>query len=252
LRSVGKRVIGVDGIGPDGQIELRADRTVLSAGAIESARLLMLAGIGPAATLAAAGVHPVVDLPVGARFWDHPEWVMPTDWSVATRRPVLEAVLRYRDVEVRPYTGGFIAMTGQSGEGAPDWPHIGVALMRPASRGRVTLVSADPAVPPLIEHRYDSAPDDIVRLGEGVELVHEMMRGTTNLGAPKWSTSQHLCGTAPMGGDTDEGAVVDQRCAVRGVTGLSVVDGSVLPWVTGVGPHATIVMLAHRAAEFFG
>jgi choline dehydrogenase-like flavoprotein len=36
------------------------------------------------------------------------------------------------------------------------------------------------------------------------------------------------------------------------VAGLWVADGSVLPWVTAVGPHATIVMLAHRASEFVG
>ena len=48
----------------------------------------------------------------------------------------------------------------------------------------------------------------------------------------------------------DAAAVVDERCRVRGVDGLWVVDGSVLPAVTGRGPHATIVMLGHRAAEF--
>ena len=45
-------------------------------------------------------------------------------------------------------------------------------------------------------------------------------------------------------------AVVDPRCRVRGVDGLWVVDGSVLPTITSRGPHATIVMLGHRAAEF--
>jgi predicted dehydrogenase (TIGR03970 family) len=253
LRLNGKRIMGVDGLGPGGsRIELRADRTVLAAGAIESARLLMLAGIGPEDMLAEAGIDTLVDLPVGVRFWDHPEWVMATDGHVATRRPVLEVLLLQDDVEIRPYSGGFIAMTGQSGKGTPDWPHLGVALMRPASRGRITLMSADPAVPPLIEHRYDSTPGDIVKLREGVELAREIVGGTTQLGKPRWSTSQHLCGTAPMGCDADENAVVDHRCAVRGVAGLWVADGSVLPWVTGVGPHATIVMLAHRASEFVG
>ena len=48
----------------------------------------------------------------------------------------------------------------------------------------------------------------------------------------------------------DAAAVVDERCRVRGVDGLWVVDGSILPTVTSRGPHATIVMLGHRAAEF--
>jgi choline dehydrogenase-like flavoprotein len=53
-----------------------------------------------------------------------------------------------------------------------------------------------------------------------------------------------------MGDDDDEHAVLDPQCRVRGVDGLWVVDGSVLPSITSRGPHATIVMLAHRAAEF--
>ena len=65
-----------------------------------------------------------------------------------------------------------------------------------------------------------------------------------------WSTSQHLSSTAPMGNDDDAAAVVDPQCRVRGVDGLWVVDGSVLPAITSRGPHATIVMIGHRAAEF--
>jgi choline dehydrogenase-like flavoprotein len=53
-----------------------------------------------------------------------------------------------------------------------------------------------------------------------------------------------------MGGDGDPGAVVDAQCRVRGVESLWVVDGSVLPAITSRGPHATIVMIGHRAAEF--
>ena len=53
-----------------------------------------------------------------------------------------------------------------------------------------------------------------------------------------------------MGGEDDEGAVLDPHCRVRGVDGLWVVDGSVLPAITSRGPHASIVMLAHRASEF--
>ena len=65
-----------------------------------------------------------------------------------------------------------------------------------------------------------------------------------------WSTSQHLCGSAPIGTDADERAVLDLQCRVRGIEGLWVVDGSILPTITSRGPHATIVMIGHRAAEF--
>ena len=237
---VAGRVVGVAGIGPDGPISLDADRVVLSAGAIESAHLLMLSGIGPSATLRELGIPVVSDLPVGQRCWDHPEWVMSTDWIPALRRAVLEVVLLADDIEVRPYTTGFGSPTAS----------IGVGLMRPRAHGRVSLTSADPLVPPRIEHRYDSEPADIAALQEGCDLLAHIVSGTTELGEPTWSTSQHLCGTAPMGVDGDQWAVVDPQCRVLGVPGLWVVDGSVLPRIPGRGPHATIAMIGHRAAEF--
>ena len=125
VRMLGTRAVGIHATGPTGPVDLTADRIVLSAGAIESAHLLMLSGIGPADDLRAAGVVPVADLPVGQRTWDHPEWVMPTTWAVAAGRPVLEALLLDGDLEIRPYTGGFISMVGDGTAGRPDWPHRG-------------------------------------------------------------------------------------------------------------------------------
>ncbi|WP_297729344.1 mycofactocin system GMC family oxidoreductase MftG [Mycobacterium sp.] len=251
LRFSGTAAVGVDAIGPQGQVTLSADRIVLCAGAIESAHLLMLSGIGDEAMLRAAGIPVVAPLPVATSCSDHPEWVLPTNWTVAPGRPVVEVVLSTADgVEIRPYTGGFVAMTGDGTTGHPDWPHIGVALMQPRARGRVTLVSPDPDVPPHIEHRYDSEPDDVAALRQGSELARALAGSATSVGSPVWSTSQHLCGTAPMGVDGDSKAVVDQRCRVLGIEKLWLIDGSVLPIVPSRGPHATIVMLAHRAAEF--
>lgn len=251
LRMSHGRVTGVDALGPGGPITVTADRVVLCSGAIESAHLLMLSGIGEETMLRAAGVDVLAPLPVGTACSDHPEWVLPTTWLVATGRPVLEVVLSTPDdIEIRPYTGGFVAMVGDGTPGHPDWPHVGVALMRPRSRGRVALVSADPLVPPAIEHRYDSEPADVAALQSGCDLAREIVAPTTEVGEPAWSTSQHLCGTAPMGPAGDPTAVVDPRCRVHGVDGLWVIDGSVLPTITSRGPHATIAMLGHRAAEF--
>ncbi|OJZ65332.1 dehydrogenase [Mycobacterium paraffinicum] len=251
LRFAGTAAVGVDAIGPHGPVSITADRIVLCAGAIQTAQLLMLSGIGAEEGLRAVGVPVVAPLPVGTSFSDHPEWVLSTDWAVAPGRPVLEAVLSTADdLEIRPYTGGFVAMTGDGTAGHADWPHIGVALMQPRARGRITLASADPDVAPRIEHRYDSEPSDVSALRAGTELARELVGGTTDVGAPVWSTSQHLCGTAPMGPDTDPRAVVDPRCRVHGIDNLWVIDGSILPSITSRGPHATIVMLGHRAAEF--
>ena len=250
LRIAGDRAVGADCVGPDGAVELTADRIVLSAGAIGSAHLLMLSGIGPQHVLRAAEVPVVVDLPVGASFADHPEWVLPADWSESHGLPPLEAVLTIEDIEIRPYTAGFGAMVRGRRDDPGDQPHIGVALMQPASRGRMMLASSDPDRPPIIEHRYDREPGDVAKLEAGAELARELAGATAEVGAASWSTSQHLASTAPMGVDADTGAVVDNRCRVRGVEGLWVVDGSVLPTITSRGPHATIVMIGHRAAEF--
>ena len=245
------RAIGVDVVGSGGVQRLTAERIVLCCGAIGTAHLLMLSGVGPESMLAAAGVRTVLPAAVGARTIDHPEWVLPTTWTVAPGRPVLEVVLSTADgIEVRPYTGGFITMIGDAATGRPDWPHVGVALMKPRSRGRITLASAQATVPPRIEHRYDTVADDVAALAAGAQLVREIVYGTTELGEPSWSTSQHLCGSAPMGSPGDDGAVLDERCRVRGLDGLWVIDGAALPSIPSRGPHATTVMLAHRAAEF--
>ena len=237
VRFEGGAAIGVEAIGPSGPVVLDASLVVLSAGAIASAQLLMLSGIGPADHLRAMGITVIADLPVGRRSWDHPELVLAAGWEASPRRPVLEAVLTIDDVEIRPYTCGF----------GGEQPKIGVALMRPVAHGSVALASADPLALPVIEHRYDSAASDVAALRDGVALVGEILGRTE---PPAWSTSQHLCGTAPMGHEGDAHAVVDPQCRVRGVSGLRVVDGSVLPGIPSRGPHATIAMVGHRAAEF--
>jgi choline dehydrogenase len=207
-------------VGPTAAMTIDAGHVVLTAGAIGTARLLLQSGIGPGGQIA--------DLPVGQHCWDHPEWIVPTDWKPTGHGPVLEAVLNHADLEIRPYTTGF------------DLPSlgIGVALMRPRARGRVTSER--------IEHRYDSEPGDIAALRDGCELVGEIIGGAA--GEPVWSTSQHLSGTAPMG--TGDDAVVDRQLRVHGVGGLSVADGSILPAPLSRGPHATIAMIGHRAADF--
>ena len=111
----------------------------------------------------------------------------------------------------------------------------------------MALASADPAARPRIEHRYDSEPADVTALRDGCRLVTEMIGARGRLGEPVWGTSQHLAGTAPMG--AGDQAVVDAALRVRGVTNLWVADGSVLPAPLRRGPHATIAMIGHRAAE---
>lgn len=232
----------------DGSV-LSADRIVLCSGAIGSAHLLLLSGIGPSAELEGLGIDVVSGLPVGMHTVDHPEWVIPVSWVPTHDLPPLEAVLTTADgIEVRPYTAGFAAMVHGPEHDPAELPHLGVALMRPHSRGRVRLASADPTVAPVIEHRYDTVAEDVETLRRGAELARELVSHTAEVGEVSWSTSQHLAGTAPMG--TGAGAVLDPTCRVLGVENLWVVDGSIMPAITSRGPHATIAMIGHRAAEF--
>ncbi len=76
LRFSATTAVGVDAIGPGGPVSLSADRIVLCAGAIQSAHLLMLSGVGEEEVLRSAGVKVLMALPVGMGCSDHPEWVM--------------------------------------------------------------------------------------------------------------------------------------------------------------------------------
>ncbi|MGK2854183.1 MAG: mycofactocin dehydrogenase MftG [Microbacteriaceae bacterium] len=239
VRFSGTRAVGVDAVGPSGPVQYAADRVVLSAGAIGTAHLLMVSGCGPADVLSAAGVPVLADLSVGARFSDHPEWVLPVDWPAAGGCTPIEAALAVDGLEIRLYTSGFAQMTGEL---PSDPPHVGVELMRPKVRGRLTIRTADPTVAPVIEHHYDTVAEDVQALRRGADLVCDIAETVAH--QANWSTTQHLCGTAALG------TVLDARCRVLGIDGLWVVDGSIMPTATSRGPHATIAMIGHRAAEF--
>lgn len=239
IRFSGTRAVGVDVVGPSGPVHHSADRIVLCAGAIGTAHLLMISGCGPAEGLTRAGVPVLADLPVGERFSDHPEWVLPVDWPASGGRTPIEAALSVDEVEIRLYTSGFAQMTGEQ---PSDPAHIGVALMRPKARGRLSVRSGDPTLAPLIEHHYDTVTEDVAALRRGADLARDIADIVGR--EANWSTTQHLCGTAPLG------TVLDPQCRVLGIEGLWVADGSIMPTATSRGPHATIVMIGHRAAEF--
>ena len=251
---------------------VRAGEVVLSAGAVGSAHLLLLSGLGPAADLAAAGIDVVADLPgVGTAFSDHPLVYLPY-------RPVeglppsalpLHGVLHARvdpdgrEVEVLPWLRPF------PGDAEP---LVGVGLQHPVARGRLALDPRDPAGPPRLDYRYLREDVDRRGLRAGVRLAAALLAADAFAGtagpstalppvvldddaaldgwiAARTGTAVHLSGTAPMGPDADPGAVVDQHLRVRCVAGLRVVDTSVLPRVPSRGTAATAVALGERAAE---
>ncbi|NUR91160.1 MAG: NAD(P)-binding protein [Nonomuraea sp.] len=152
-------------------------------------------------------------------------------------------------------------------------PHVILALtglVRPASRGHVRLAGTDPLAHPRISANYFAEPRDLERTVDAVELARDIYR--TRAFTDGWKLAEvapgpdvatrdqltawvkantgsyyHFAGSCRMG--TDELAVVDPELRVRGVRGLRVADGSVMPALVSAHPHATIVMIGERAAE---
>jgi len=154
------------------------------------------------------------------------------------------------------------------------WNHsIGCTTLRGASRGQIRLTSADPAAKPALFYNYLQDAADVTRLREATRLAAELLTSDPyrELGAERVSpgdqdldsdpgldkyirehvgTAIHMASTCRMG-ISAETAVVDQHCRVHGVTGLRVVDTSIMPTVVRRCPAATAVMIGERAAAFF-
>jgi choline dehydrogenase len=144
-----------------------------------------------------------------------------------------------------------------------------VAMSQPASRGRLSLRSADPLGPPLIRANYLSESSDLDAMVEGVRLAqalatspaYDALRGDA-VDPPEASRSDavirafirrsadtifHPAGTCAMG--TDRDAVVDPQLRVRGIMGLRVADASIFPVNLNSQIHAACVVIANKCAD---
>lgn len=248
----GTRATGVL-VARQGSVErVAANTVILCSGAVRTPQLLMLSGVGPSEELRLHGISVVLDHPrVGREISDHPEvgvyYSFPDTGGPASP---LEAVLHVDDLEIRPYSAAFDRMIPFHPIGDP---MIGVGLMKPESRGSLSLRSNDPADAPIVRYRYLEAASDRAALAGGVDLVGDMLGGVVPIapgsGDPllgRLGTSLHLSGSCAMG---QGNSVLDDECRVRGIDGLRVVDTSAFPVVPTRGPHATAIMLAERASD---
>jgi len=148
---------------------------------------------------------------------------------------------------------------------------LGAGTMRPESRGNVRLASANPDDALLIDPNYLATERDRHEMREGLKLGRELLAQAafkpfhrredlpgeqvrTDAELDEFirkdaSSAYHPCGTARMGADGDERAVVDLELKFRGIDGLRVVDASVIPSVPSANINACVFMIAEKAAD---
>jgi choline dehydrogenase len=247
-----------------------AREIVLCAGAIESPRLLMLSGIGDANHLRAHDIDVVANLPgVGRNLQDHLK--LSVRWRGRTPLPgstVTAGLFTATQASAVPDLQFYVGR----GVDQPDpLVSLTVSLVRPQSRGSVTLRSADPFAPPVIRANYLQSNADLAALIEGVHLTRRFgnsraydsvraeevepgaavtsERDLETFIREKADTIYHLAGTCRMGPDGDATAVVDSSLRVRGVTALRVADASTMPEVVNAPTHAACVALGEKCAD---
>ena len=299
----GERAIGVTLTLRREERRIRAAREViLCAGTIGSPHLLLLSGIGDQAHLREHGITCRVDLPgVGADLQDHV--VAPLRVTSKGGVSLARELSAYGRVKL-----GVEWLLFKSGLGATNFFEVGaffcggseaeyfnlqheflpfladfqsgkvvisdgfqyfVSQMRPFSRGRISLKSANPLAKPAVRFNYLTDSRDTTEMIAGIRMTNEMIqqrawapfrnavidapgRTATDLEITSWlrtvaNTEHHPTSTCRMG--TDEMAVTDGAGRVRGVERLRIVDGSILPRIPSGNVNAPIIMVAEKLAD---
>ncbi|MCE2517164.1 MAG: GMC family oxidoreductase N-terminal domain-containing protein, partial [Alphaproteobacteria bacterium] len=304
LEFSGNRVTGVHyTIGGASRLAHAEAEVILCGGAINSPQLLMLSGIGPADHLRTHGITPRVALSgVGQNLQDHAtvilqfaskkafamhkagnplrklmtglRWMIRRDGMAASNIWEAGGLIRGNDKVSRPnlqYHFGPVGFEERDDDLLITQGFaIHIDVLRPTSRGAVTLTSTAPSAKPDILFNYLATPDDMRQMVEGVRKVRELVRQPAfrglagdELGVSHGATTDaeitaairqisetdyHPCGTCRMGHGND--AVVDGEFKVHGIEGLRVVDASVMPRVISANLNAPTQMMAARAADF--
>jgi choline dehydrogenase-like flavoprotein len=237
---------------------------IVACGAAHSPALLMRSGIGPARDLAGLDIDVVADLPVGRRLQDHTLGLIKLPTRPDARRCLghrrTNCVLRYSSGLAGAGANDMTLLVNNGSTLGHSW--MVVQQQQVFSRGRLTLRSRDVAVEPFVDLGLLTDERDRARIRDGLEraahllsqpALRAILDGQPELPAdpdlPGVITStEHLCGTCPMGAADGEASVVDPECRVLGVAGLRVIDSSVIPEIPRANLHLTVVMIAEHMA----
>jgi len=288
----GKRAVGVEYMRHGRLEQVRAEREViLAAGAYQSPQLLMLSGVGPSEALTPLGMETFHELPVGQNLQDHVmlNFVCLTDkgslissltpdafalFETDGRGPVSSnggeggAFIRTRDglaaPDVQFHIGCLLLHEEFLGVPFDDAYTFGPAVVKPTSRGQVTLRSPLAHARPRILHNYLTTEEDRASMLAGVRLNFEIAGAAAleewrrdDFLVPKSDseadimdfverrahTLYHPVGTCAMG------SVVDEQLRVIGLEGLRVVDASVMPTIPRGNTNAPTIMVAEKASD---
>ncbi|MFE7119460.1 GMC family oxidoreductase [Streptomyces sp. NPDC057654] len=282
-----RRCTGVEYLAPDliRTHAVRARReTVVACGAIDSPKLLMLSGIGPADHLRETGVEVRVDSPaVGSHLQDHPEGLVM--WEA--RQPMVTRSTQWWEIGVfadtvpgldRPdlmfHYGSVPFDMNTYRYGYPTSENafcLTPNVTRARSLGTVRLRTRDFRDKPRVDPRYFTHEHDVRVMTYGLRLARAIVGQPPMAGwagaelAPgpgaetdeelldylrkTHNTVYHPAGTVRMGAADDAAAVVDPRLRVKGVRGLRVADASVMPFLPAVNPCITTMMIGEKCAD---